>query len=112
LDSSIVQGPFSVAPCQTLISRFATLASLQVSVRAGHHEVARVLRELARGKSSRKAPTTRVSTLHTAEQAERMAALLIDEEEREHAAQAQSKVREGFPLARVRVSDAVSLSHE
>jgi hypothetical protein len=24
LDSSIIQGPFSVAPCQTLISRFAT----------------------------------------------------------------------------------------
>jgi hypothetical protein len=28
LDSSIVQGPFSVAPCQTLISRFAAFASL------------------------------------------------------------------------------------
>jgi hypothetical protein len=27
LDSSIVQGPFPVAPCQTLISRFATFAS-------------------------------------------------------------------------------------
>jgi hypothetical protein len=27
LDLSIVQGPFSVAPCQTLISRFATFAS-------------------------------------------------------------------------------------
>jgi hypothetical protein len=24
LDSSIIQGPFSVAPCQTLVSRFAT----------------------------------------------------------------------------------------
>jgi hypothetical protein len=28
LDSSISQGPFSVAPCQTLISRFATFSSL------------------------------------------------------------------------------------
>jgi hypothetical protein len=28
LDSSIIQGPFSVAPCQTLVSRFATFASL------------------------------------------------------------------------------------
>jgi hypothetical protein len=28
LDSSIIQGPFSVAPCQALISRFATFASL------------------------------------------------------------------------------------
>jgi hypothetical protein len=27
LDSSIIQGPFSVAPCQTLIPRFATFAS-------------------------------------------------------------------------------------
>jgi hypothetical protein len=29
LDSSIVQGAFSVAPCQTLISRFATFSSSQ-----------------------------------------------------------------------------------
>jgi hypothetical protein len=28
LDSFITQGPFSVAPCQTLVSRFATFASL------------------------------------------------------------------------------------
>jgi hypothetical protein len=27
LDPSIIQGPFSVAPCQTLISRFATFSS-------------------------------------------------------------------------------------
>jgi hypothetical protein len=27
LDLSIIQGPFSVAPCQTLVSRFATFAS-------------------------------------------------------------------------------------
>jgi hypothetical protein len=30
---SIIQRPFSVAPCQTLASRFATYASLQVNVR-------------------------------------------------------------------------------
>jgi hypothetical protein len=29
LDLSIIQGPFSVAPCQTLVSRFAIFASLQ-----------------------------------------------------------------------------------
>jgi hypothetical protein len=29
----IIQGPISVAPCQTLISRFATFASLQVAAR-------------------------------------------------------------------------------
>jgi hypothetical protein len=28
LDSSIIQGPFSAVPCQTLVSRFATFASL------------------------------------------------------------------------------------
>jgi hypothetical protein len=32
LDSSIVQGAFSVAPCQTLISRFAYFASLMARV--------------------------------------------------------------------------------
>ena len=35
LDSSIVQGPFSVAPCQTLISRFATLSWLCAQVSCG-----------------------------------------------------------------------------
>jgi hypothetical protein len=34
LDSSIIQGPFSVAPCQTLISRFATFASQFTATRA------------------------------------------------------------------------------
>jgi hypothetical protein len=29
---SIIQGPFSVAPCQTLISRFATFSSPYVGV--------------------------------------------------------------------------------
>jgi hypothetical protein len=28
---SIIQGPFSVAPCQTLVSRFATFSSLYVT---------------------------------------------------------------------------------
>jgi hypothetical protein len=30
LDSSIIQGPVSVAPCQTLVSRLATFSSPQV----------------------------------------------------------------------------------
>jgi hypothetical protein len=37
LDVSIVQGPFSVAPCQTLASRFATFASLYESGWAHTH---------------------------------------------------------------------------
>jgi hypothetical protein len=32
LDSSIVQGPFSVTPCQTLVSRFATFSSPYAAV--------------------------------------------------------------------------------
>jgi hypothetical protein len=35
LDSSIVQGPFSVAPCQTLVTRFATFASPYPGERGG-----------------------------------------------------------------------------
>jgi hypothetical protein len=31
LDLSIIQGPISVAPCQTLVSRFATFASLYLA---------------------------------------------------------------------------------
>jgi hypothetical protein len=33
---SIIQGPFSVAPCQTLISRFATFPSLYLSRHLSH----------------------------------------------------------------------------
>jgi hypothetical protein len=40
LDSSIIQGPFSVAPCQTLISRFATFF---IAVRCSAVKVARAL---------------------------------------------------------------------
>jgi hypothetical protein len=36
---SIIQGPFPVAPCQTLVSRFATFSSLY----AGHVEAIKVL---------------------------------------------------------------------
>jgi predicted nicotinamide N-methyase len=38
LDSSVIQGPLSVAPCQTLISRFATFSSLY-GVGRGEHSV-------------------------------------------------------------------------
>jgi hypothetical protein len=39
LDLSIIQGPFSVAPCQTLISRFATFASLYSTYSAARGRV-------------------------------------------------------------------------
>jgi hypothetical protein len=43
LDSSIIQGAFSVAPCQTLVSRFATFPSLHGAgaAAAGHGQRAR-----------------------------------------------------------------------
>jgi hypothetical protein len=56
LDSSIVQGPFSVAPCQTLISRFATFASPYV-VEVGAVREATAPREDARdGVGGRRLP--------------------------------------------------------
>jgi ankyrin repeat protein len=80
--------------------------SLQLSVRLGHYQVAQVLRELERSARTQKAAATSARTRHpakldtpeTREAAERMAAELIEEEEREDAAGAQSKVR-GAPLS-------------
>jgi hypothetical protein len=60
---------------------------------------------------ARKEAATSERAQQAAEQADRNAAALIEEEEREQAAKAQSKVR-GVELAPVRgVSDAVSLAH-
>jgi hypothetical protein len=68
-----------------------------------------VLRELERAARTQKAAATSERALQAAEQADRNAAALIEEEEREEAAKAQRKVR-GVELAPVRwVSDAVSL---
>jgi hypothetical protein len=59
---------------------------------------------------TQKAAATSERAQQAAEQADRNAAALIEEEEREQAAKAQSKVR-GAPLF-VRASDAVSRWHE
>jgi hypothetical protein len=88
--------------------------SLQLTVRVGHHQAAQVLRELERAARTQKAAATSERTQQAAEHANRMAAQLIEEEEREQAAkvEAQSKVR-SVELAPVcGVSDAVSLAHE
>jgi hypothetical protein len=87
-----------------------------MSVRHGIHQAAQVLKQLERSARTRKAAATSERTQQAARQdtaeakeAERMAALMIEEGEREEAATAQSKVR-GVELAPVRaVSDAVSL---
>jgi hypothetical protein len=68
-----------------------------------------VLRQLERAARTQKAAATSERAQQAAEQADRNAAALIEEEEREQAAKAQTKVR-GVELAPVRgVSDAVSL---
>jgi hypothetical protein len=85
---------------------------LQLSIRLGHHQVAQVLRELERSARTQKAAATSERTQQAAERAERIGAQLIEEEEREQAAKAQSKVRGVVELAPVRgVSDAVSLAY-
>jgi ankyrin repeat protein len=86
---------------------------LKTSIRKGHHQAAQVLRELERTARARKEAATSERPQQAAEQANRNAAELIEEEEREQAAKvaAQSKVR-GVELAPVcGVSDAVSLAH-
>jgi hypothetical protein len=67
---------------------------LELSARKGHHQAAQVLRQLERA-----ARAGRQDTPETREAAERMAAALIEEEEREQAAKTQRKVR-GAPLSR------------
>jgi ankyrin repeat protein len=59
---------------------------LQVSIRGGHHQVARVLRELERSARTKKEAAAKESTKQAIDQAERNAAELIEEEEREEAA--------------------------
>ena len=56
---------------------------LQVSIRHGHHQVARVLRELERSARTNKKAAAKEATQQAIEQAERNATLLIEEEERE-----------------------------
>jgi hypothetical protein len=89
---------------------------LQLSIRFGHHQAAEVLRELERTARAQKAAATSERAQQAAEHANRMAAHLIEEEEREQAecrlkaqlAAAQKEVR-GVELAPLRwVSDAVS----
>jgi hypothetical protein len=91
----------------------------QLSVRCGHHQAAQVLRELERTARTQKAAATSERTQRATEQANRNAAELIEEEEREQAecrlkaqqAAAQKEVR-GAELSPVcGVSDVVFLVH-
>jgi ankyrin repeat protein len=62
-----------------------------VSIRRGHHQVARVLRELRSARTKKEAEAKK-PTQEAIEQAERNAAGMIEEEERDQAA--QRKVRD------------------
>jgi hypothetical protein len=86
---------------------------LKLSIRKGHHQAAELLRKLERTARTRKEAAISERAQQATAHANRMAAELIEEEEREQAAkaEAQSKVR-GVELAPVCwVSDAVSLAH-
>jgi ankyrin repeat protein len=65
---------------------------LQLSISFGHHHVARVLRELERSARTKKEAEAKKPTQEAIDQAERNAAQLIEEEERDQAA--QRKVRD------------------
>jgi hypothetical protein len=90
----------------------------QTSVRYGQHQAAQLLRQLERAARTQKAAATIERTQQASEQADRNASALIEEEEREQAAKAQSKVR-GVSLSPTSllhacswvVNDAVALSH-
>jgi hypothetical protein len=80
---------------------------LQISVRLGYHQVTQVLRELESTARAQKAAAARARARKPAQQdtpeareaAERMAAELIEEEERELAAQRIKGTRGSFTLA-------------
>jgi ankyrin repeat protein len=75
--------------------------SLQASVRLGHHQAAQVLRELELTARTRKAAATSERTQQAAEAADRMAAELIEEEEREQA-ECRLKAQQAAPQKEVR----------
>jgi ankyrin repeat protein len=64
---------------------------LQISIDCGHHHVARVLRALERSARTKKEAAAKKPTQEAIDHAERMAALVLEEEDRE---QAQKKVRD------------------
>jgi hypothetical protein len=69
---------------------------LQLSLRIGHKQVVKVLRELERSAKTEKEAAAKKSAQQAIEQADRMAALLVEEEQR---GEAQTEVRETALLA-------------
>jgi hypothetical protein len=97
---------------------------LQLCIRFGHHQVAQVLRQLERAARTKKEAAAKMAaeaaeaatteaTQQAIDQAERMGALLIEEEERDQAA--QRKVRDCSTLTLTELHgtrlDGVSIAH-
>jgi ankyrin repeat protein len=89
---------------------------LQLSIRCGHHHVARVLRDalaLERSARTKKEAEAKKPTQEAIEQAERNAAQLIEEEERDIAAQRKVRDCSTRTLAELHCTrlDGLSIAH-
>jgi hypothetical protein len=86
---------------------------LQVSIRRGHYQVSQVLRELERSARTKKEAAAKKPTQQAIEQAERNAAQLIAEEERDIAAQKKVRGCSTPTLAELHGTrlDVVSIGH-
>ena len=86
---------------------------LQISIRFGQRQVARVLRELERSARTKEEAAAKEATQQAIDQAERMGALLIEEEERDQAAQRKVRDCSTLTLAELHGTrlDGVSIAH-
>ncbi len=86
---------------------------LQFSSRRGNHHVAGVLRELERSARTKKEAAAKEAMQQATEQADRNMALLIEEEEREQAAQRKVRDCSTLTLAELHGTrlDGVSIAH-
>jgi uncharacterized protein (DUF58 family) len=81
---------------------------LQISIRFGQRQVARVLRELERSARTKEEAAAKEATQQAIDQAERMGALLIEEEERDQAA--ERKVRGCSTLTLAELAELAELA--
>jgi hypothetical protein len=88
---------------------------LRLSIRCGHHQAAQVLKELERSARTKKEAAAKKATQEAIYQAERMGALVIEEEEREQAAQRKVRDCSTLTLANRELHgsqfDGVSIAH-
>jgi ankyrin repeat protein len=126
LHTAAYQGHVSVVT--TLIELGADIGALdnrgetplQVSIRFGHHQVVQVLKEIERSARTKKEAAAKEAeaaakkpTQQAIDHAERMGALLIEEEERDQAAQRKVRDCSTLTLAELHGTrlDGVSIAH-